>query len=232
MPLLVTENFGRGRSAVLATGGTWRWQMSLPLGDPTHSVFWHQVLHWLVSDTRGQLSAQVSEGILQDDGRVQLLADVRDRNYLPAADAVVNAHLIGPDRLQTDVSLRAVPGIPGRYRADWTAPAVGMYVADLTASQGTVSAGHDAIAFERQDGVAENFHTGQNVALLKSLAADTGGRYWTADNLDGLARAIPFSNAGVSVQKFQDLWNMPAVFLLLIALRMSEWLLRRRWGVV
>jgi uncharacterized membrane protein len=232
MPLLVTENFGRGRSAVLATGGTWRWQMSLPLGDPTHSVFWHQVLHWLVSDTRGQLSAQVSEGILQDDGRVQLLADVRDRSYLPAADAVVNAHVIGPDRLQADVALRAVPGIPGRYRADWTAPAVGMYVADLTASQGTLSAGHDAIAFERQDGIAENFHTGQNVALLKSLAADTGGRYWTADNLDGLARAIPFSTAGVSVQKFQDLWNMPAVFLLLIALRMSEWLLRRRWGVV
>ena len=60
MPLLVTENFGRGRTAVLATGGTWRWQMSLPLGDPTHSVFWHQLLHWLVSDTRGQLSAQTS----------------------------------------------------------------------------------------------------------------------------------------------------------------------------
>ena len=33
MPLLVTENYGRGRTAVLATGGTWRWQMSLPLGD-------------------------------------------------------------------------------------------------------------------------------------------------------------------------------------------------------
>jgi len=206
--------------------------MSLPLGDPTHAVFWHQLLHWLVSDTRGQLSAQVSDGILQDDGHVQLQADVRDRNYLPAADAVVGAHMIGPDRLQADVSLRAVPGIPGRYQADWTAPAVGMYVADLTAAEGTLSAGHDTIAFQRQDGVAENFHTGQNVALLKSLAADTGGRYWSPADLDGLAKAIPFSNAGVSVQKFQDLWNMPAVFLLLIALRMSEWLLRRRWGVV
>lgn len=232
MPLLVTESFGRGRTAVLATGGTWRWQMILPLGDPTHSVFWHQVLHWLVSETRGQLSGQVSEGILEDDGHVQLLADVRDHNYLPAADAVVKAHVIGPDRLQADVALRAVPGIPGRYRADWTAPAVGMYVADVTASQGGLSAGHDAIAFSRQDGVAENFHTGQNVALLKSLAADTGGRYWTPDNLEGLARSIPFSNAGVSVQKFQDLWNAPIVFLVLIALRLCEWLLRRRWGIV
>jgi uncharacterized membrane protein len=232
LPLLVTENYGRGRTAVLATGGTWRWQMSLPLGDPSHSVFWHQVLHWLVADTRGQLSAQVSAAILQDDGHVQLLADVRDKDYLPATDAVVNAHVIGPDRLQADVSLRAVPGLPGRYQTDWTAPTVGTYVADITANQGALSAGHDTIAFQRQDGAAENFHTGQNVALLKSLAAETGGRYWSPDDLDGLARAIPFSNAGVSVQKFQDLWNMPAVFLMLILLRMAEWLLRRRWGVV
>jgi len=232
LPLLVTESYGHGRTAVLATGGTWRWQMSLPLGDPTHPVFWHQLLHWLVADTRGQLNAQVSAGILQDDGHVQLLADVRDRNYLPATDAVVNAHVIGPDRLQADLSLRAVPGQPGRYQTDWTAPAVGTYVADLTANQGAVGAGRDTIAFQRQDGVAENFHTGQNVALLKSLAAETGGRYWSPSELPALARAIPFSDAGVSVQKFQDLWNMPAVFLTLILLRLSEWLLRRRWGVV
>ena len=163
---------------------------------------------------------------------MQLLADVRDRDYLPAADATVNAHVIGPDRLQADLSLHAVPGIPGRYQADWTAPAAGMYVADLTANEGTLSAGRDTLAFQREDGVAENFHTGQNVALLKSLAADTGGRYWAPDELDGFARAIPFSNAGVSVQRYQDLWNMPALFLLLLALRLAEWLLRRRWGVV
>ncbi len=232
LPLLVTENYGRGRTAVLATGGTWRWQMSLPLGDPTHAVFWHQLLHWLVADTRGQLSAQVSTGSVQDDGHLQLLADVRDRNYLPATDAVVNAHVLGPDRLQADVSLRLVPGQPGRYQTDWTAPQVGLYVADITATQGSRGAGHDTVAFQREDGVAENFHTGQNVELLKSLAADTGGRYWSPDDLAGLAGAIPFSNAGVSVQKFQDLWNMPVVFLLLILLPMGEWLLRRRWGVV
>jgi len=41
------------------------------------------------------------------------------------------------------VSLRAVPGIPGRYQADWTASAAGMYVADLTANEGTLSAGQN-----------------------------------------------------------------------------------------
>ena len=44
MPLLITQNYGRGRTAVLATSGTWRWQMSLPLGDTSHTMFWQQLL--------------------------------------------------------------------------------------------------------------------------------------------------------------------------------------------
>ncbi len=32
LPMLITQNYGRGRTAVLATGGTWRWKMSQPLG--------------------------------------------------------------------------------------------------------------------------------------------------------------------------------------------------------
>ena len=35
LPLLVTQSYGHGRTAVLATGGTWRWQMSEALGDPS-----------------------------------------------------------------------------------------------------------------------------------------------------------------------------------------------------
>jgi len=30
----------------------------------------------------------------------------------------------------------------------------------------------------------------------------------------------------------RDLWDMPAIFLLALGLRASEWLLRRNWGVV
>jgi hypothetical protein len=30
----------------------------------------------------------------------------------------------------------------------------------------------------------------------------------------------------------KDLWNMPAVFALVLALRSAEWLLRRKWGAV
>jgi uncharacterized membrane protein len=57
LPLLITESFGRGRTAIMATGGSWRWQMSSPLGDTAHDLFWQQLLRWLVSDTPGHVAA-------------------------------------------------------------------------------------------------------------------------------------------------------------------------------
>ena len=53
MPLLVTQNYGHGRTAVMATSGTWRWQMSAALGDPSHDLFWQQLLRWLVGGLAG-----------------------------------------------------------------------------------------------------------------------------------------------------------------------------------
>src|ERR1700686_1280910 len=96
MPLLITQNYGRGRTAVLATGGTWRWQMSQPLEDQTHEEFWQQLLRWLGMGPPGPIGAAVPSQMLLDDGRVQFSADVRDKNYLPAADAHVEAHILGP----------------------------------------------------------------------------------------------------------------------------------------
>jgi uncharacterized membrane protein len=232
MPLLVTESYGRGRTAVLATGGTWRWQMSLPLGDRSHDLFWQQLLRWLVSDTRGRLIASVPNLTLFDDGHVQIAADVRDSEYHPAADALVTGRVIGPAGLTATLALDPVPDSPGRFQADWAAPTPGLYVAELTARRGAEDIGNDVVTFQRVDGVAENFHTEQNRALLEALAADTGGRYMRPEELASLSREIPYSQAGITVEQIKELWNMPFAFLLILALRVTEWLLRRKWGIV
>jgi hypothetical protein len=232
MPLLVTQHYGRGRTAVLATGGTWRWQMSLPLGDKTHDEFWQQLLRWLVADTRGRVAASTPNPMLFDDGRVQLAADLRDKAYVPAPDARAEARILGPGGSSAQVELSPVPNAPGRFQTAWTAATPGVYVAEITARRGADELGRDVVAFQRLDGVMESFHTEQNRELLERLAASTGGRYWRPQELGELARAIPYSSAGVSVQQTEELWNMPFVFLVLLALRGSEWLLRRRWGAV
>jgi uncharacterized membrane protein len=232
MPLLVTQSFGRGRTAVLATGGTWRWQMSLPLGDKSHDMFWQQLLRWLASDTRGPVTASVADPQLFDAGGITLEADVRDHAFAPAADARVAAHLIGPQGLTSTIELDPVRNTPGRFRSSWAPPVAGTYVAELTAQRGNEEIGRDIATFQRLDGVAENFHLEQQRALLEQLAASTGGRYLQPAELASLPRSIPYSQAGITVRQVKELWSVPVAFLLILSLRLGEWLLRRKWGIV
>ena len=232
MPMLITENYGRGRTAVLATGGTWRWQMSQPLEDQTHEEFWQQLLRWLVMDTPGRVVATVPNQMLQDDGRVQFSADVRDKNFLPATDAHVEAHILGPGGSAAQVEMTPDPNTPGTFHADWTADQPGSYLTEVVATRDKDELGRDVLTFARTDGVAENFHTEQNRGLLEKLSAETGGRYWKPQEVSKLTNEISYSDAGITVRDAKELWNMPVVFLLLLLLPSAEWLLRRKWGVV
>jgi uncharacterized membrane protein len=232
MPMLITENYGRGRTAVLATGGTWRWQMSQPLEDQTHEEFWQQLLRWMVMDTPGRVVATVPNQMLQDDGRVRFSADVRDKNFLPAADAHVEAHILGPGGYAAQIEMTPDPNSPGIFHADWTADQPGSYLTEVVATRDKDELGRDVLNFARTDGVAENFHTEQNRGLLEKLSAETGGRYWEPQDISRLPEEISYSDAGITVRDAKELWNMPAVFLLLLLLPSAEWLLRRKWGVV
>jgi len=232
MPLLVTQSYGRGRTAIMATSGSWRWQMSGALGDPTHDTFWQQLLRWVVADSPGRVVASIPEARLTDDGHVKLTATVRDKAYVVAPDAKVVAHLIGPEASSVLVDLTPVPSAPGTFSADWTADRPGSYVSEVIAARGQEELGRDVVTFERQDGVAENFHTELNRELLEKLSSETGGRYWKLSEIDTLPSEISFSEAGISVRNTKELWNMPIVFLLLFSLMAGEWFLRRKWGMI
>jgi len=232
MPLLVTQSYGRGKTALLATSGTWRWQMSSQLNDPSHDLFWQQLLRWLAKDSPGQVTATMPQQTLMDEGHVQMTVVARDKEFTPAADAHISAHVIGPDDLSAMVDLTPVPNTPGTYAMDWTAEKPGSYVAEVTASRGNDELGKDVVSFRREDGVAENFHTEQNRELLEKLSDETGGRYWEQSQLDRLPKEISYSEAGISVRDTKELWDMPAVFLALLGLMSADWLLRRKWGVV
>ena len=235
LPMLITQNYGHGRTAIMATSGTWRWQMSEALNDPSHDLFWQQLLRWLVADSPGPVTASMPARVLMDEGHVQLAAQVRDRQFQPAADAHVIAHIVGPGGTNALIDLTPSRDTPGQYQVDWTAEKPGAYLAELTAnSTGNQpqELGRDVVTFQREDGVAENFHTEQNRPLLEQIASQTGGRYWEPSNLKDLPRDISYSEAGISFRDTKELWDMPIVFLLLLALPVSEWLLRRKWGVV
>jgi hypothetical protein len=231
-PLLVTMNYGRGRTAVFATGGSWRWQMLQPLADMSHEMFYRQLLRWVVSDTPRHITGSTPKTLLADESSVKLRAEVRDKTYLQASDAIVEAHITGDGVPEEVVNMTPAPLEQGVYAADWTAPKTGSYLVEVVAKRGTEELGRDTFTFRREDGIAENFHVEQNRELLQKLSAETGGQYYKPADAQKLGKDINYSEAGITVRETRDLWDMPAFFLLFLGIRAGEWLLRRRWGVI
>ena len=232
VPLLITQKYGRGRTAVFATEGDWRWQMLQPIEDMSHEIFWRQMLRWLVSDTPNRVVSSSSRPVLFDDGRVHLRAEVRDTTYLPTSDAQVEARVVGPDGAAQSVELHPDPLEQGVYSVDWDASRAGSYVTEITARRGQQELGRDVVTFRREDGVAENFHLEQNRDLLEKLSSQTGGRYYRPNEVSKLGEDISYSDAGITVRETRDLWDMPIIFFFVLLLCCTEWLLRRKWGVV
>ncbi len=231
LPLLITMNYGRGRTAIFATSGSWRWQMLQDKADMSHEMFYQQFLRWTVSGTPQRVTGSTPKTLLSDIATAKLRAEVRDKTFMPANDAVVEAHILGEGVTET-ISMTPDSSEAGAFVVDWQAPKQGDYIVEVTAKRGTEELGRDTFTFRREDGTAENFHVEQNRELLEKLSAETKGNYYKPDDAQRLADDIVYSDGGISVRETKDLWDMPAIFLAFLAIRGVEWLLRRKWGTI
>jgi hypothetical protein len=232
LPLLVTQNYGRGKTMVLASGGTWRWQMQLPHEDLRHETFWQQLLRSLVTASPPPVTITSTRTLYADEPTITVRAEVRTKNYDPANNATVTAVITPETGDAVSVELHPSPEEPGVYETFWTAARPGIYRVEVNGHLGNETLGSDVLHLRREDGVAEDFHPEQNRELLTKLAEQTGGRYWTLDEIAKLPEEVRFSEAGITGRESLDLWDMPFLFLLLLALRGGEWLLRRTWGAI
>ena len=79
-------------------------------------------------------------------------------------------------------------------------------------------------------GDSEYFDAAMRATLLKRIAEDTGGRFFTPATASALPEAISYSGRGVTVVEERDLWDMPVVLMLLLGLIAAEWGYRRKQG--
>ncbi len=226
-PLLVTQPYGRGRSYLLATGGTWRWQMNLPLDDLRHETFWRQLARNLVANSPRpfELSATV------ENQNIRVRAALRDPEAAENQGLAITAVASSDNGELLNLELLPVAGESGLYEATFSPGSEGLYGIEAISRRGDelVSSVRTAARFEQGE---EAFNIRQNRVLLERLSEATGGRYWTPAEWDDIADAISYSSAGITEQQINYLWDAPFFFLLLILLKTGEWLLRRHWQVI
>lgn len=229
-PLLSYQRYGRGKTYVLASGGTWRWQMQMHSEDQSHETFWQSLLQEMISEVPQSIDFDTDNNWYLDNSRIEFAATIRDPGFEPSGDASVEVQVRDSNGGIQSVELSPDAANPGTYRGAAIVEAPGLVQLDMNASLGDTQLDPIRLFAERDDGRLEYFNTAQNVALLQRISAETGGSYFTADTAGDILDELRFSNSGITERDWLVLWSMPINFLLLLVLKLSEWMLRRRWG--
>jgi hypothetical protein len=229
--VLAFQRFGRGKSTALATASTWRWRMELDHSDNTHELFWKQMLRWLVSDAPDAVNLETEKHSSSLEEPVVVRAEVHDSAFLHLNNAQVTARIKAPSGQITQVPMNWDVRQEGHYSASFKPQEEGIYEVSTEAFQGTRSLGAAKANFRVAESTEEFHNAALNVDLLRNLASETGGRYYSHREAQDLAEDISYVDNGASRVEEKDLWDMPILFLLLVGLVSTEWGLRKRKGL-
>ncbi len=231
-PLLVQQRYGRGQTLALTASDTWRWRMRMDSKNNAHETFWRQMLRYVVSGTPRQIEIGAERDVYAMDDTINIVADVRDKRFNPVSDANAIARVTKPSGTIVDVpltftTLNSVNTYAGQFKAD----ELGEHRIELTgtsAGLGTLSAKSSVLVSDLN---REYYSAAQNSDLLKRIAAETGGKYFTPAEAESLLDDLVYRQTPYSERVTKDLWDMPVNFMLIVGLLSAEWFLRKREGL-
>jgi len=239
-PALVVQRFGRGRTAALTLGDVWHWGLQNEAAHHDMDKFWRQFMRWLVTDVPNRVDLVAEPQPDDPNGAARLRVRVRDPKFQPLDNASLNLEVqpVLADTLagaQTNaIRLQAEPSAdePGLYEASYIPRSTGGYEATVCV---TNSAGEEvgrAAAGWSTDLAAEEFRSlTPNVALLESIARQTGGEIVPVEKLAQFARNLPHRHAPVMESWTWPVWHTPAMFAFALACFLGEWGVRRWKGM-
>jgi hypothetical protein len=178
-----------------------------------------------------EVSATLAQDRVERGGDAHLSVEVSDSSFIAVNDARVSAHITSPSGAVTDTTLAWVPQRDGEYALDFKPAESGEYRVDVAATRGAHTLGSDEVFLRVAPSDQEYFGAGRRTQLLERIAKETGGRFYTPQTAGTLPEDIAVSGAGVTLTEQRDLWDMPALFLLMVLLMGAEWWYRRSRGL-
>jgi hypothetical protein len=119
----------------------------------------------------------------------------------------------------------------GEYRASFTAAQAGAYDVRVRATIGDRTVTSDPASVRAGELGAEFFDAEMRSPLLRRVAEETGGRFYTTSTASALPEDVIYTESGTTVRRQKDLWDMPVNLLLLLGLVSAEWAYRRARGL-
>ena len=231
--LIATHNYNAGRVMVFTPHTSWRWQMlKKSLDDDSHERFWRQVARWLTTAPKEHIKLDIAKTTYTLKEPVVIEVTATDEQFQLTNNAKIRAVIIDEAGKRKELKLEQVLGEDGLYTARFIPNRYGEYTVTAAGTLGGENLGEQQTLFEVKASYAEFSNAELNVALLKTLAEGSGGKYYAMEEAPQLVNQIPLVESATSKITDVDIWDIPLIFGAVIALLGFEWFLRKRGGLV
>jgi hypothetical protein len=210
--------------------------MMVEFKDKSFETFWRNLMRYTVESTPRPVEASTERSFYGTSEQVRIRATVADEKFTKINDAAVSAHVTSPSGRAVDVPLKqTVEGGFEGYAAAFHPEEDGLYRVEVTARRPGAKPGATLEPAQTSFTVGplnrEARDAAQNRELLKRIASETGGGYYTVSQVDKLLDDITHTENASSIRVSYDLWDMPINFLLVVGLAAGEWFIRKRKGL-
>ena len=223
------QRYGRGKVVAFPVQNSWIWQMhiDIDLEDQTHEILWRQLLRWLVEGVPPRLSLSLSTHNIHSGGTLKLRSEVLKLGANTDDPRHLRAVVTSPTGEEQLTHLIRHSSLPGVFEAEIAAVNPGDYQLRVEFDeQGEVISSDETRFIVSHEG-SEYYQSEMNEKLLRNIAAETNGRFFSPDDMDKLVDALGSHQRGANTLVSYELWDMPAIFLLLVLLLCAEWGYRR-----
>jgi hypothetical protein len=156
---------------------------------------------------------------------------VVDPTFVELNDASVIAHVVQPGGGTINVPMTWTGEQDGQYRGTFVSTEAGSYEVTVDAARAGKQLGSGLSYLRAGPSDAEYFDATMHEPPLRRIADETGGRFYNASSIQGLAEDLRYTGRGVTTVEERELWHLPVVFLLLVGLLCAEWGYRRAVGL-
>ena len=251
-PILMLQRAGLGKSLFFAAEGLWNWDFGANTFKDTryhdlYSRFWSQALRWMATNTDDEKLHLTTDATTYSIGdTATVTASLYSEVYRATqTDATVQFEVVPPEGNPFQLQIRGVSESVGEspspldviadtgnlYTTEFALLQNGTYRIRATAKSGSQTLGEDQVDIFVHPQLAELEAPQLNEDLLKSLASETGGAYFSIADAESVPENIADVQNPVFVDAERDLWTHPLILITVVGLLGTEWFLRKRIGL-
>ncbi|MGQ9425651.1 hypothetical protein ACXYTJ_08285 [Gilvimarinus sp. F26214L] len=231
LPVLSIQRYGAGRSMVLATASSWRWQMMMPHEDESHERIWRQMLRWLASESQQRLTTTLDREHYNTGDQVQVSAKLLGPDFEPDNNGILWLQVTDPQGEVEELPMDWQLEKEGTYTQSFTAEQAGVYDLQVKVPSELDSELQAQSPLLVTASRREFTEAGMDAGLMRRLATSTNGRFYTADTVHQLVDDVTFAPNAYSKLEMHSLWDQPIFLVLLVLLVSLEWFIRRYKGL-